>query len=84
MSRGWSRIVTRRTTSRSPALAQRLRATGLTEVVIGISGGLDSTQALIVCAQAFDLLGLPRDDILAYTMPGFATSRSHQVQCLAR
>ena len=55
-------------------LAQRLRATGLKKVVIGISGGLDSTQALLVCAQAFDLLGLPRDGILAYTLPGFATS----------
>ena len=55
-------------------LAQRLRATGLKKVVIGISGGLDSTQALLVCAQTFDLLGLPRDGILAYTMPGFATS----------
>jgi NAD+ synthase (glutamine-hydrolysing) len=55
-------------------LAQRMRATGLKKVVIGISGGLDSTQALLVCAQAFDLLGLPRDGILAYTLPGFATS----------
>ncbi len=55
-------------------LTQRMRATGLKKVVIGISGGLDSTQALIVCAQAFDLLGLPRANILAYTMPGFATS----------
>ena len=55
-------------------LAQRMRSTGLRKVVIGISGGLDSTQALLVCAQAFDLLGLPRDGILAYTMPGFATS----------
>ncbi len=55
-------------------LAQRMRATGLKKVVIGISGGLDSTHALIVCAQAFDLLGLPRTNILAYTMPGFATS----------
>jgi NAD+ synthase (glutamine-hydrolysing) len=55
-------------------LAQRMRAIGLKKVVIGISGGLDSTQALLVCAQAFDLLGLPRDGILAYTMPGFATS----------
>jgi NAD+ synthase (glutamine-hydrolysing) len=55
-------------------LAQRLRATGLKKVVIGISGGLDSTQALLVCAQAFDLLGLTRDGILAYTLPGFATS----------
>jgi NAD+ synthase (glutamine-hydrolysing) len=55
-------------------LTQRLRATGIKRVVIGVSGGLDSTQALIVCAQAFDLLGLPRADIFAYTMPGFATS----------
>jgi NAD+ synthase (glutamine-hydrolysing) len=55
-------------------LAQRLRATGLRRVVIGVSGGLDSTQALIVCAQAFDLLRLPRTGIYAYTMPGFATS----------
>ena len=55
-------------------LAQRLRAIGSDKVVIGISGGLDSTQALLVCAQAFDLLGLPRESILAYTMPGFATS----------
>ena len=55
-------------------LMQRLHATGLKRVVIGISGGLDSTQALIVCAQAFDQLGLPRANIFAYTMPGFATS----------
>jgi len=55
-------------------LVQRLRAIGAQKVVIGISGGLDSTQALLVCAQAFDLLGLPRSGILAFTMPGFATS----------
>ena len=55
-------------------LTQRLRATGIKRVVIGVSGGLDSTQALIVCARAFDLLGLPRADIFAYTMPGFGTS----------
>jgi NAD+ synthase (glutamine-hydrolysing) len=55
-------------------LAQRLRATGIKKIVIGISGGLDSTQALIVGARAFDQLGLPRTDILAYTLPGFATS----------
>ena len=55
-------------------LAQRLRATGIKRAVIGVSGGLDSTQALIVCAQALDLLKLPRTNILAYTMPGFATS----------
>ena len=55
-------------------LAQRLRAIGVERAVIGVSGGLNSTQALIVCAQALDLLGLPRGHILAYTMPGFATS----------
>jgi NAD+ synthase (glutamine-hydrolysing) len=55
-------------------LTQRLRAAGIKRVVIGVSGGLDSTQALIVAARAFDLLGRPRTDILAYTMPGFGTS----------
>jgi NAD+ synthase (glutamine-hydrolysing) len=55
-------------------LTQRLRAIGGKRVVIGVSGGLDSTQALIVCAQSFDRLGLPRSNILAFTMPGFATS----------
>jgi NAD+ synthase (glutamine-hydrolysing) len=55
-------------------LVQRLRATGIARVVIGVSGGLDSTQALIVAARAFDLLGLPRKNILAFTMPGFASS----------
>ncbi|WP_025138966.1 NAD(+) synthase [Achromobacter sp. DH1f] len=56
------------------ALAQRLSASGMSKVVIGISGGLDSTHALLVCAQAMDTLGLPRSNILAITMPGFATS----------
>ncbi len=56
-------------------LAKRLKATGLEKVVIGVSGGLDSTHALIVCARTMDLIGLPRKNILAYTMPGFATSR---------
>jgi NAD+ synthase (glutamine-hydrolysing) len=55
-------------------LAKRLKAMGAQKVVIGVSGGLDSTQALIVCARAMDLMGLPRANILAYTMPGFATS----------
>jgi NAD+ synthase (glutamine-hydrolysing) len=55
-------------------LAERLRATGLQKLVIGVSGGLDSTQALVVCVKAMDLLGLPRDHVLAYTLPGFATS----------
>jgi NAD+ synthase (glutamine-hydrolysing) len=57
-------------------VAQRLRATGLKKLVIGVSGGLDSTQALIVSARAMDRLGLPRTDILAYTLPGFATSEA--------
>ena len=56
------------------ALVQRLSATGIEKVVLGVSGGLDSTQALLVCARAMDLLGLPQENILAYTMPGFATS----------
>lgn len=55
-------------------LSQRLRATGLRKLVIGVSGGLDSTQALIVSARAMDLLDLPRANVLAYTLPGFATS----------
>src|SRR4029077_12577901 len=55
-------------------LMTRLRATGIKRVVIGISGGLDSTHALLVCAQTMDRLGYPRANILAYTMPGFATS----------
>ncbi len=56
------------------ALLQRLQSSGHQKVVIGISGGLDSTHALLVCAKAMDRLGLPRSNILAYTMPGFATS----------
>jgi NAD+ synthase (glutamine-hydrolysing) len=56
------------------ALVQRLSATGINKVVIGISGGLDSTHALLVCAKAMDRLGLPRTNILGVTMPGFATS----------
>ena len=55
-------------------LAQRVAATGLKKLVIGVSGGLDSTQALIVSARVMDRLGLPRSDVLAYTLPGFATS----------
>ncbi|MCP2263338.1 NAD(+) synthase [Promicromonospora thailandica] len=55
------------------ALEQRLRAIGQPKVVIGVSGGLDSTHALIVAAKAMDRLGRPRTDIHAFTMPGFAT-----------
>jgi NAD+ synthase (glutamine-hydrolysing) len=56
------------------ALVQRLSSSGMQKVVIGVSGGLDSTHALLVCAKAMDRLSLPRSNILAYTMPGFATS----------
>jgi len=54
-------------------LEQRLRAIGQPKVVIGVSGGLDSTHALIVAAKAMDRLGRPRSDILGFTLPGFAT-----------
>ena len=55
-------------------LIQRIKAAHIKRLVIGISGGLDSTQALLVAAQAIDKLARPRTDILAFTMPGFATS----------
>lgn len=55
-------------------LETRLQATGIERVVIGVSGGLDSTHALIVAVRALDRIGLPRSNVLAYTMPGFATS----------
>ncbi|HWE60046.1 MAG TPA: NAD(+) synthase [Solirubrobacteraceae bacterium] len=57
-------------------LQTRLEATGIEKLVIGVSGGLDSTHALIVAARAFDRLKLPRANILAYTMPGFGTSET--------
>ncbi|MDR5804277.1 NAD(+) synthase [Caballeronia sp. LZ001] len=56
------------------ALVQRLASSNISKVVIGVSGGLDSTHALLVCAKAMDRLGLPRTNILGVTMPGFATS----------
>ncbi|MFQ6171161.1 NAD(+) synthase [Oryzobacter sp. R7] len=61
-------------------LEQRMRAIGggdperMPRIVIGVSGGLDSTHALIVAAKATDRLGLPRTHVLGFTMPGFATS----------
>jgi len=55
-------------------LMRRMKATNGERIVIGVSGGLDSTQALLVACRAFDRLGLPRTGILGYTMPGFATS----------
>lgn len=56
-------------------LEQRLRAIGQPKVMIGVSGGLDSTHALIVAAKAMDRLGRPRTDVHAFTMPGFATGK---------
>jgi NAD+ synthase (glutamine-hydrolysing) len=54
-------------------LEQRLRALNYPKVVLGLSGGLDSTHAVIVAARAMDREGRPRSDILAFTLPGFAT-----------
>jgi NAD+ synthase (glutamine-hydrolysing) len=64
-------------------LEQRLRAIGQPKVVIGVSGGLDSTHALIVAAKAMDRLDRPRSDILAFTMPGFATSDHTKTNAIA-
>ncbi|BDV34004.1 NAD(+) synthase [Methylocystis iwaonis] len=58
----------------SHGLEQRLRAARIEKVVIGVSGGLDSTQALLVAVTAIERLGLPRANILAYTLPAFATT----------
>jgi NAD+ synthase (glutamine-hydrolysing) len=55
-------------------LMKRMGSTNGKRVVIGVSGGLDSTHALLVAAKTFDALGLPRTNILGFTMPGFATS----------
>jgi NAD+ synthase (glutamine-hydrolysing) len=55
-------------------LTQRLRAANIERVVIGVSGGLDSTHALLICAQTMDRLGLPRGNVLAYALPGFGTT----------
>ena len=55
-------------------LKKRIEHTGVKTAVVGISGGLDSTLALIVTVRAFDLLGLSRENILAITMPGFGTT----------
>lgn len=56
------------------ALMRRIESTGAKALIIGISGGLDSTHALIVAAKACDRLGMPRTAIRGYTMPGFGTS----------
>lgn len=64
-------------------LEQRLRAIGNPKVVIGVSGGLDSTHALIVAARAMDRQQRPRSDILAFTMPGFATGEHTKNNAIA-
>ena len=56
-------------------LVQRLKSSRVSKIVIGISGGLDSTHALIVAARAMDVLKFPRSNILAYTMPAFGTTK---------
>ncbi|WP_314505251.1 NAD(+) synthase [uncultured Microbacterium sp.] len=64
-------------------LVQRLQAIGDPKPVIGVSGGLDSTHALLVIARAMDRMGRPRSEILAYTMPGFATSEHTKSNAIA-
>jgi NAD+ synthase (glutamine-hydrolysing) len=64
-------------------LASRLAGSGIRRAVIGVSGGLDSAQALIVTVRAFDRLGFPRRDVLGYSMPGFATSDRTRSNALA-
>jgi NAD+ synthase (glutamine-hydrolysing) len=61
-------------------LVQRLQASGIPRAVIGVSGGLDSAQALLVTVAAFDRLRRPRTDILAYSLPGFATSEASRAR----
>ena len=58
----------------SAGLAKRLEHVGSSGAVVGISGGLDSTLALLVCCEAMKLLGRPNSDILGVTMPGFGTT----------
>jgi len=64
-------------------LTTRLEAAKIKRAVIGVSGGLDSTQALIVSARAMDRLGLPRANVFAYTLPGFATSEATKANAIA-
>jgi NAD+ synthase (glutamine-hydrolysing) len=65
------------------ALATRLESSGIHKAVIGVSGGLDSTHALMVTVRAMDRLRLPRTNVLAYSMPGFATSEHTRSNALA-
>jgi NAD+ synthase (glutamine-hydrolysing) len=57
-------------------LSQRLQASGIRRIVLGLSGGLDSTHAALIAVKTFDALGWPRRDILGYTLPGFGTSQT--------
>jgi NAD+ synthase (glutamine-hydrolysing) len=64
-------------------LVRRMESSGVNKLVIGVSGGLDSTHALLVAAKAVDALRLPRANVLGFTLPGFATSReTHQTAWL--
>jgi NAD+ synthase (glutamine-hydrolysing) len=67
-------------------LMRRMQSARIQKLVLGVSGGLDSTHALLVCVKALDALGLPRSALLAYTLPGFATgTRTHRnAQALIR
>ena len=65
------------------ALVKRLAAAGRGKLVIGVSGGLDSTHALIVAAKAMDRLGKQRTDILGFTLPGFATGEGTRANAWA-
>jgi NAD+ synthase (glutamine-hydrolysing) len=64
-------------------LASRLAGARISRAVIGVSGGLDSAQALIVTVRAMDRLGLPRSHVLGYSMPGFATTERTRKNALA-
>jgi NAD+ synthase (glutamine-hydrolysing) len=64
-------------------LLTRLQSSGVQKVVIGVSGGLDSTQALLVAVRAMDLMQAPRKNIIAVTMPGFATSAHTKASAIA-
>ena len=55
-------------------LGTRLASTGIERVVVGVSGGLDSTLALLIAVESMEQLRLPRENVLAYTLPSFATS----------
>lgn len=70
-------------TIQAMGLKKRLAHTGCTHAVVGISGGLDSTLALLVTARAFDMLGIPRKNILSVTMPCFGTTdRTYHNACV--